>query len=219
MRGGDHVWVLGCCFIAAGFRGGEQEFDATIASTMSSLMAVSSASLVVPAILWAALSTSDPDVKEDDSRIMFVSRGTSIVLLLLYISYLFLQLKTHHYLFDAERKQSDNGEQEHVLPTRAAVVVLAIVTIMVAVYAQYLVDSIDNIVETTHTSKTLISLILTPTVGNAAEHITACIVAYKGKMDLAIGVAIGRSLQIASFVTPALVLSGWVMDAPMNLHF
>ncbi|GMF21724.1 unnamed protein product [[Candida] boidinii] len=38
-------------------------------------------------------------------------------------------------------------------------------------------------------------------------------------MDLAIGVAIGSSLQIALFVTPFLVLIGWVSDIPMSLFF
>jgi Ca2+:H+ antiporter len=32
--------VLGCCFIAGGWHGGEQNFNATAANTMSSLLAV-----------------------------------------------------------------------------------------------------------------------------------------------------------------------------------
>lgn len=56
-------------------------------------------------------------------------------------------------------------------------------------------------------------------MGNAAEHVTAVIVAYKGKMDLAINVAIGSSMQIALFVTPFLVILGWIMGQPMTLHF
>lgn len=49
--------VLGCCFLGGGIRntrtgmsaGIEQEFNSTVASTMSSLMAVASASLIIPA--------------------------------------------------------------------------------------------------------------------------------------------------------------------------
>jgi calcium/proton exchanger cax len=49
--------VLGCCFLAGGIhntrtgtaRGIEQDFNSTVASTMSSLMAVASASLIIPA--------------------------------------------------------------------------------------------------------------------------------------------------------------------------
>ncbi|KIW02384.1 calcium/proton exchanger, variant [Verruconis gallopava] len=211
--------VLGCCFMAGGFRGGEQEFNATIASAMSSLMAVASASLIIPATLWATLSSSDHAIEKDDSRIMFLSRGTSLLLLVLYISYLFFQLKTHHYLFDEESQQESEEEEEHILSPWAAGVALLVVTVMVAVCAEYLVDSIDSIVETSHISKTFIGLILIPIVGNAAEHVTACVVAYKGKMDLAIGVAIGSSLQIAIFVTPFLVILGWIIHQPMTLLF
>ncbi|KAH7140464.1 hypothetical protein B0J13DRAFT_557801 [Dactylonectria estremocensis] len=41
----------------------------------------------------------------------------------------------------------------------------------------------------------------------------------KNKMDLAIGVAVGSSIQIAIFVTPLVVILGWVMDKEMSLFF
>jgi len=49
--------VLGCCFLAGGIKntrtglaeGIEQEFNTTVASTMSSLMAMAAASLIIPA--------------------------------------------------------------------------------------------------------------------------------------------------------------------------
>ena len=44
--------------------------------------------------------------------------------------------------------------------------------------------------------------------GNATEHITAVVVAYKNKMDLSLGVAVGSSIQIAVFVVPVVVLIG-----------
>ena len=63
-------------------------------------------------------------------------------------------------------------------------------------------------------------MILIPIVGNAAEHVTACVVAVRNKMDLAMSVAIGSSIQIALLVTPFLVILGWAaLDQPMSLHF
>jgi Ca2+:H+ antiporter len=186
---------------------------------MSSLMAVSSASLIIPATLWIALSNSDHRIEEDDARIMLLSRGTAIILLLLYVSYLFFQLKTHYYLFDAEDQQEEDEEEEHILSPWAASIALLAITFMVAVCAAFLVDSIDSTVETVHISKTFIGMIVIPIVGNAAKHVTACIVAYKGKSDLAISVAVGSSLQIAIFVTPFLVILGWIINQPMTLHF
>ncbi|KZF24884.1 vacuolar H+/Ca2+ exchanger [Xylona heveae TC161] len=238
--------VLGCCFFAGGLYYEEQEFNETVASTMSSLMAVASASLIIPATLYAVLSRSK---SKTEDNILILSHGTAIILLILYILYLVFQLKTHTRLFeDAPKKnpavsgdaeangdipaqvvsatagtaaddEEEQEEEEHILNPWAAGVALVVVTVLVAVCAEYLVDSIDSIVETSHISKTFIGLVLLPIVGNAAEHVTAVVVAIKNKMNLAIGVAIGSSMQIALLVTPFLVILGWIMDRPMTLHF
>ncbi|KAJ4360634.1 Vacuolar calcium ion transporter [Didymosphaeria variabile] len=217
--------VLGCCFLAGGIRAPEREFNATVASTMSSLMAVGSAALIIPATLYTAISEqSDHKIRDDDPNIQLLSRGTAIILLLLYVLYIVFQLFTHHQLFSDVEAQEGGDEEEgpkegDILGPVAAVVALVLVTVVIAFCADYLVDSIDSIVETAHINKTFIGLILIPIVGNAAEHVTAVVVALKGKMDLAINVAIGSSLQIALFVTPFLVILGWIMDRNMTLHF
>ncbi|CDK24303.1 unnamed protein product [Kuraishia capsulata CBS 1993] len=105
------------------------------------------------------------------------------------------------------------------LSVKEATTVLILATLGVSFCADYLVGSIDAIVESSGLSKTFIGLIVIPIVGNAAEHVTAIVVAAKQKMDLAVGVAIGSSLQIALFVTPFIVLVGWAMDIPMTLYF
>ncbi|KAF2460550.1 vacuolar calcium ion transporter /H(+) exchanger [Lineolata rhizophorae] len=210
--------VLGCCFLAGGIREQESTFNETVASTMSSLMAVASASLIIPATLYAALP--GPEQKTGD-HILILSHGTAIILLLLYVLYLYFQLKSHARLFDEEHDQEEGDEEgaEPLLQPIPASIMLLVVTVFVAVCAEYLVDSIDSLVESGHISKTFIGLVLLPIVGNAAEHVTAVIVAYKGKMDLAINVAIGSSMQIALFVTPFMVILGWIIGQPMTLHF
>ena len=209
--------VLGCCFISSGIRREQSEFNPVVASTMSSLMAVAATSLIIPATLYASLSHSSAD---SEGNILVLSRGTAIILLILYCLYLVFQLKTHAKLFDAEAQEDGGDEKEpEVLGPIPAAVCLVLVTVLVAVCAEYLVDSIDSIVQSTGISKTFIGLILLPIVGNAAEHVTACVVAWKDKMDLAIGVAIGSSMQIALFVTPFLVILGWIIGEEMTLRF
>lgn len=217
--------VLGSCFISSGIRPGrlESKFNATLASTLASLMAVATTCLIIPATLYASLRNTQSDAEDS---VLFLSRGTAIIMLLLYVLYLFFQMKTHAKLFDGEQAEGD-GEGEdgsapkepEILNPIAAGVCLVLVTVLVALCAEYLVGSIDSIVETAHISKTFIGLILLPIVGNAAEHVTAVVVAYKNKMDLAIGVALGSSMQIALFVTPFLVILGWIMGVDMNLQF
>lgn len=209
--------VLGCCFLAGGLKYREQLFNTTVASTMSSLMIVATASLIIPATVYSIMSNSN--AKGQANNIMILSRGTSIVLLIIYVAYLVFQLKTHAGLFDDVEAQESEVGGVQILNAWSAGACLIIVTILVAVCAEYLVGSIDAIVEKAHISKTFIGLILIPIVGNAAEHVTAVIVACKNKMDLAIGVAIGSSLQIALFVTPFLVVLGWIMHRDMTLHF
>lgn len=216
--------VLGCCFFIGGLRFSQQHFNTTVASTMSSLMAVSSASLIIPATLYAALaSNKDPST---DRNILFVSHWTAIILLILYVMYLYFQLRSHAELFEPGSEEAgddvdaaDEEEEERMLSPWAAGIVLVVVTVLVAICADYLVGSIDSMVQKTGMSRTFIGLVLIPIVGNAAEHVTAVVVAWKNKMDLAIGVAIGSSLQIALFVTPFLVILGWIMQVPMTLHF
>ncbi|KAL2049851.1 hypothetical protein ABVK25_009946 [Lepraria finkii] len=83
-----------------------------------------------------------------------------------------------------------------------------------------MVDSINAITESGTVSRTFVGLILLPIVGNAAEHATAVTVACKDKMDLAIGVAVGSSMQIALLVIPFVVVLGWIMgNEDMNLAF
>ncbi|KAL5340970.1 Sodium/calcium exchanger protein-domain-containing protein [Aspergillus crustosus] len=112
--------------------------------------------------------------------------------------------------------------QEHAQPEMsrtAAIVMLLLSTGLVAVCAEFLVDAIPEMVESSSVSEAFIGLIILPIVGNAAEHVTAVTVATKNKMDLSIGVSVGSSIQIALFVTPLVVILGWCMDKDMTLYF
>lgn len=120
---------------------------------------------------------------------------------------------------------SNEGEEEHIpqLSATGALVTLAISTALIALTSDGMVSGIDAIPEDA-ISQEFIGLILVPIVGNAAEHATAVTVAIKDKMDLAIGVAVGSSLQIALLVIPLMVLIYWFgagqpTDQPMDLNF
>ncbi|KAK4219956.1 hypothetical protein QBC37DRAFT_74859 [Rhypophila decipiens] len=222
--------VLGMCFLLGGIfnmrdangLGTEQEFASGTAQTTCSLMTLSAASMIIPAALYNILDTAQDDEKKNS--ILILSRGTAVILLLLYCLYLYFALYTHKQLFEPEAQTNtglDEDEEEHVpiLGPWSAGVVLVAVTLIISVCADHMVASIDDLVATGKISKSFIGLILIPIVGNAAEHVTACVVAVKNKMDLAMGVAIGSSIQIALLVTPALVMLGWATGQPMTLHF
>ncbi|KAL2161998.1 hypothetical protein VTH06DRAFT_7783 [Thermothelomyces fergusii] len=222
--------VLGMCFFLGGIYnmrglegyGQEQTFSAITAQTTSSLMTLASVSMILPAALYGILSQAEESNKQ--ASILVLSRGTSVILLFLYCLYLYFALRTHKKLFESEASETAAGndcEEEHepLLGPWAAVLILVVTTLAVSVCADYMVDSIGALVATGKLSKTFIGLILIPIVGNAAEHVTACVAAVKNKMDLAMGVAIGSSIQISLLVTPALVMLGWAIGQPMTLHF
>ncbi|ORY62573.1 Sodium/calcium exchanger protein-domain-containing protein [Pseudomassariella vexata] len=234
--------VMGMCFLFGGIAnmrdqngvGMEQTFASITAQTTCSLMTLAAASMIIPGALSMVLNSTEGDEAVRERTIINLSRGTAIILLLIYVLYLWFQLRTHHNLFSADSQEAEEADEsqvngvepesresevaEHMSPWSAAVV-LIVVTVMVSVCADYLVNSIDALVERAHISRNFVGLILIPIVGNAAEHVTAVVVAIKNKMDLAMGVAIGSSIQIALFVTPFLVVLGWVIDLPMTLKF
>merc|ERR1719291_1369383 len=135
---------------------------------------------------------------------------------MVYGMFLFFMLKTHADLFAEEAEEEDD---EEVLSILNSVILLFSCTLVVFFCSECLVDSIEGVTEAYGLSKAFIGVILLPIVGNAAEHATAVTCAYKGMMDLALGVAVGSSTQIALFVVPCAVICGYFFDQPMDLNF
>ncbi|PHH81553.1 hypothetical protein CDD83_3552 [Cordyceps sp. RAO-2017] len=257
--------VMGCCFFFGGLRRPEQHFNTTVAQTAASLLALAAASVIVPTVFDQAQDTG-PD------KVAALSRGTAVILLLVYAAYLFFQLKTHHGVFNEESQKvpakpwsragissgairqafvmpgslmshglpdqgenerlsrmlmnparlddDDDEEEEPQLHFLVALATLAGSTAIIALCAEFMVDSIDSVTKNGALSVEFVGLILLPIVGNAAEHATAVTVAIKDKMDLAIGVAIGSSMQIALLLIPLAVIIGWGQgNDEMNLSF
>jgi len=120
----------------------------------------------------------------------------------------------------ASSDSSDEDGVEHPkLKIQAAILLILAVTALTGVIAEYLVDSIDGLTQSGNISREFVALILLPLVGNAAEHVTAVVVSVKDKLDLSLAVAVGSSIQISLFVIPVLVLLGWAINQPLDLHF
>ncbi|KIW34097.1 calcium/proton exchanger [Cladophialophora immunda] len=251
--------VMGMCFFFGGVNRMEQAFNITVAQTASSLLFLAVSSLIIPTAFeqWARTGNSNSNTETATTEnakpgVAELSRGTAILLLIVYACYLFFQLKSHSAIYNAPSAKNetrdvgtklkkaipnkfrskkepeaetpepaDNDEPEQPqLSIWVALLTLAISTVLVALNAEYLVDSINAITCGGGISKNFVGLILLPIVGNAAEHATAVTVAVKDKMDLAIGVAVGSSMQIALLVLPFVVVLGWIIGKDdMTLFF
>ncbi|KXN84121.1 Vacuolar calcium ion transporter [Leucoagaricus sp. SymC.cos] len=115
---------------------------------------------------------------------------------------------------------SDDDFHKVRLNTVSALALVVASTGLAYLTAEDLVDSLHGLLEAhPSVSKEWITLIIIPVISNAAEHVTAVIVASKGKFDLAMSVAIGSCIQMALFVIPVLILVAWGMGKPLTLLF
>ncbi|KAJ6494045.1 Sodium/calcium exchanger protein-domain-containing protein [Mycena vitilis] len=229
--------VLGMAFIVGGFRFHSQEFQPMVAQLNSSLMTVSVISLIVPAAFHEYLEDRLDD-GEEVPVLLQLSRGSAVILIIIYIAYLGFQFYSHSHLFLSTSKSPTSSVSHHdALPvhTRApesgdieypklntpvALFVLVATTGLAYLTADHLVTSLEGLVAAhPNISEKWITLIVIPVISNAAEHLTAVVVASKGKFDLAMSVAIGSCIQIALFVVPVLILIAWGMKKPLTLLF
>ncbi|KAG2364508.1 Sodium/calcium exchanger protein-domain-containing protein [Suillus spraguei] len=228
--------VLGCSFLAGGLYHKEGVFNSAGAQASASLMALSCITFVIPA---AYASTTKAGLQKrcvDDSKcptggLLFISRGTAILLLGAYCVYLWFQLKSHPTLFISPVSPTDKPiseetvettEMEEAMPrmgTAAAGVALLSVTVVTAFCAEYLVSSTEETAVRYSIPKAFIGVVLLPIVGNAADHVTAVWMAMKNKYELTITICVGSSIQIACLLVPFLVTVGWIVDQPLTLHF
>lgn len=186
--------VLGCCFFFGGLYYREQEFNTTAATANMGLLALSSIALVLPTPFAEYYNVQD-------EHVLIISRFAAVFLLFMYIQLLVFQLHTHKNMFDKKEgeeeldyqaiKEGDEEEaeeeEEASISMTTALIGLAITTLSVTIFSDYLVASIDEFCKTSGVSRTFVGLIILPIVGNAVEHITAVTVAMKNKMDLSMG--------------------------------
>ncbi len=215
---GNILLVLGLSLFAGGAKHSTQKFNKTAAGMGATLMALSAAALVLPAI-FHFLVKDHPNVKEQN-----LSLEIAIVLFIVYILSLIFSLKTHAHLYVGEAGVNTRDEEEalgtHGWSKGKSMTILLLATTMVAVMSEFLVGAVEATSKALGLTEVFVGVILVAIIGNAAEHSTAVLMAMKNKMDLALNIAIGSSLQIALFVAPVLVFASYlVAKGPMDLLF
>jgi Ca2+:H+ antiporter len=209
---GNILLVLGVSMFAGGIRYERQKFNQTAAGMGASLLLLAAVSLIIPALFHFTAADRGVVIEQ---RLSFI---ISCVLFIIYIASLLFTLKTHRHLFAGDaHNASDLGEQPWT--KRASIIVLAVVTSLVALMSEMLVGALEPAAQQLGLTQVFVGVILVALVGNAAEHSTAVMVALKNKMDLAYGIAVGSSLQIALLVAPLLVFASYFFGAPLDLVF
>jgi Ca2+:H+ antiporter len=111
------------------------------------------------------------------------------------------------------------GPQEPTLNKAVCLILLLISAGVVSVCAEFMVDSIEHVVEDAPLTEAFIGLIILPFLGNVAELASAVTFAHRQKIDLAINVAVGSGIQISLFMAPAMVVGGWIINRDLSLYF
>jgi Ca2+:H+ antiporter len=203
---------LGLAFLLGGLNHHDQEFNPRGAQMQASLMFMAVISMVVPAAFHNLVSAEAVHLER------YLSIGVALVLLASYTLYLFFMLRTHPEVFASEQHHAE--EEESPWPVGRAVGLLVASSLVAAWMSEILVGAVEGASHDLGMSKAFIGMVVLAVVGGAAELGSAVAMGRRDRMDLAIGIAVGSSIQISLFVAPALVLlSLFMAPAPFLLNF
>jgi Ca2+:H+ antiporter len=199
---GNILLVLGFSLL---FGTGDMRLDRQSSFVWLGLILVATLAFLVPAV---------PSWHGDAERhaLAVLSIPIAIFLLVLYVGVTWWQLRRHRSRHVAAE------DDEGVWSLRAAIGVLAAATVVTAVIAEILVDTIETFAHKAHLSDFFVAAVIVAIVGNAAEHGGAVVVAHRGKVRLAAEIALSSGAQVAVFLIPAVALLSWAIE-PLALSF
>lgn len=209
---GNLLLVLGIALLAGGLKFKTQRFSHALAGVSTTVLLIAVFGLVVPALFH----TFHPDPQ----RVATVKMSHYVAVLLMagYVAWLVFSLWTHSATF-ASQKHDPSVTVAPKWSSKKAIGVLLGSAAAIGVVAEVLVSATEEAVKVLHLSEFFVGLILIPIIGNAAENSSAIIMAVRNRMDLALNIAIGSSIQVALLIAPVLVLLGMAFHQPMDLAF
>jgi Ca2+:H+ antiporter len=206
---GNVLLVLGFSMFMGGMKYKTQKFSKNSVNTALNLLTIAVIGLLVPAVCTNNIRLIDVNPTKYEG----LSIAIAVIMLIVYLCSLYFSFFTHRDIYGAEH--------ELVYPKwskKKSILVLLVATLIVALESDLLVENIEPMTVQLGLSKLFVGLIIIPIIGNAAEHATAVIMALKNKMDIAIEIAVGSSLQIILFIAPLLVILSLIFK-PMTLIF
>jgi Ca2+:H+ antiporter len=197
--------VLGLAFMLGGIRHGQQRFGGDAARTISMLLALSVAALLVPS-LTAALGSQA-------TRAALHERGLSVVVSILLLGLFAASLPAAI----KRRKGAAEPVEAPAWPLPAAVGMLAVTGVGAAFVSDWFVSALEPAIDALGISQTFAGLVIVAIAGNAVENVVGIQLALKNQADYALSVILQSPLQIALVVAPALVLLSPLVGASFTL--
>ena len=209
---GNLLLVLGAAQLAGGLRHKVQRFSVALAGLSIALLVVAVIGLVIPALFHATHVDPTRELTRN------VSIGVAALLIAGYGLSLLYTMGTHRAVFGATHEVHETDHPQR-WSKRRSIVVLLVSAALVGGLSEILVGSTEAAIQHLGMSELFVGLIIIPIIGNAAEHSSAVLMAMKGRMDLAVSIAVGSSEQVALLIAPVLVFVGLALGQPMDLAF
>jgi len=207
---GNILLVLGMSMFLGGIKYKTQKFNHELVEFSSSMLLFSVIGLSIPAIFTHTINITTLNT----SRYAILSLGVAIIMFSIYLLGMFFSFYTHKDLYGSEHHE----EISSIWGLKKSIIILFAVTILIAVESEILVSAVEPMSVSIHLSTFFVGIIIIPIIGNVAEHSTAMMMALKNKMDVAVEIAIGSSLQMILFVAPLLVFISYLFK-PMSIIF
>lgn len=212
---GNSLLVLGVSMLAGGLKFKTQVFNKKVTETTATMLLFAVVGLCVPAVFMHTMKVDLISTKYE-----YLSVIVAVIMFIVYILSLIFSFFTHKELF-AVIPEGEAEEGEPVTPKWSltkTIIILIVVTACVALESEILVEAVKPMTESLGLSQFFVGIILIPIIGNAAEHSTAVVMAMKNKMDIAIEIALGSSLQIILLAVPLAVFMS-LFFTPMSIIF
>lgn len=208
---GNLLLVLGVSVLVGGLRHGIQTFDPRIAGSNAALLVLAAIGLFVPAVFAVSTDAGGQGTITEESVLVAVALMAAYGLSIVW------QFTNPNRTLGGH--EAAEGHAGPAWSRTLTVAVLLGAAALLALLSEVLVGAIEPFIETFGLSPFFVGVIVIPTIGNLAEHLVAVQLAIKDKMEFAMAVCYGSSLQVALFVAPVLVLLGLVVGQPMDLVF
>jgi Ca2+:H+ antiporter len=197
---GNILLVLGLAFLVGGLRNGVQSFDGERARTVTALMLLAVAAMLIPSL---AKLLHTPAAGHERA----LSVIAAVVLLLVFVASVPASLRR------TAEEESAGGKRSHEdhWPLWLAISVLAVTGVLAALVSDWFVHALSPAIVTLHISQTFAGLVIVAIAGNAVENVVGIQLAARNQADYALSVILNSPLQIALVLAPALVLLSFVI--------
>jgi Ca2+:H+ antiporter len=215
--------VMGLSFLVGGVKFPVMNYSRITASATLSMLTVSVIAVMLPSLYFYSTYGID-HIGEHPTDVETMSLFVAAILLAVYACYMIFSMRTHKKYFDGHSDapiERTRKPEPHLAtwPATTAVLMLAVTMVSVVGIAELLIGEIGHIMENAGLSDFFMGVIVIALVGNAAEHSSAILMAWRGRIELSFQIAMGSSVQIALLVIPILVLVSMVMGNMMAMVF